>query len=178
MGDDGFGAVNSFRKRMGDYIFHVLDSFLASELVPAFARRRLLKIISIRLLPTSTIWAGCSFRSNKIEIGANVFINVGFFFDGYYQCTIGDNVRIGQFVRILTATHDIGSSFQRGRSEVVGGPVHIENGCWIAAGVTILPGVTIGPGCVIAANSMVAESTTANGLYAGTPARRMKDLPP
>lgn len=171
-----FDNFRLLRKRVNDYAFHVFDSFLSSEIVPAFARRKLLRMMGITLLQTSTVWAGCSFRSNKISIGSNVFINVGFFFDGYFQCVIGDNVRIGQFVRIITATHEIGPSSQRGQTEVVGAPVAIEDGCWIATGVVLLPGVTVARGCVIAANAMVAESTSPNGLYAGTPARRIKEL--
>ncbi|WP_372495087.1 acyltransferase [Nocardioides pinisoli] len=51
------------------------------------------------------------------------------------------------------------------------------NGAWIGAAVTVLPGVTIGPGCVVAAGSVVTADCQANGLYAGVPARRIRDLP-
>ena len=40
----------------------------------------------------------------------------------------------------------------------------------------ILPGVTIAEGCVIAAGAVVNKSTEPDGLYAGVPARRVKDL--
>lgn len=124
----------------------------------------------------STIWPGASFRSKRVTIGSNVFINVGFFFDGYDRLTVGDDVRIGQFVRVITATHEIGPSRQRGLVEVVGRPVTIANGCWIGAGAVILPGVCIAPGCVVAANSVLGESTERDGLYAGNPARRVREL--
>jgi maltose O-acetyltransferase len=55
-------------------------------------------------------------------------------------------------------------------------PVIIERGCWIGMGATILPGITIAEGCVIAADCTVTKSTAPNGLYAGTPARRIKNL--
>ena len=41
----------------------------------------------------------------------------------------------------------------------------------------ILSVVNILDGCIIAANSVVTKSTEPNGLYAGVPARRIKDLP-
>jgi hypothetical protein len=39
-----------------------------------------------------------------------------------------------------------------------------------------LPGVVIGPGCVIAAGAVVVSDCKPNGLYAGVPARRLRDL--
>ena len=47
---------------------------------------------------------------------------------------------------------------------------------WICAGAAILPGVQIASGCVIAAGAVVTHSTAPNGLYAGIPAIRKKDL--
>jgi acetyltransferase-like isoleucine patch superfamily enzyme len=78
-----------------------------------------------------------------------IFINIGFFFDGATRLSICDNVRIGQFVRIVTATDEIGPSEQRCTIQAM--PVRIETGCWIGAGVMILPVFTIQHGCVIGA---------------------------
>lgn len=163
---------------MGDYAFRVMSSLLASETLPAFLRTKAMRAVGFQISREATIWAGASFRSKKVEIGSNVFINVGFYHDGYDMLHIGDNVRIGPFVRVVTATHEIGPSNQRGMVEVVGKPVRIEDACWIGAGVSILPGVTINRGCVVAADSVVYESTEADGLYAGNPARRVRELEP
>ncbi len=43
-------------------------------------------------------------------------------------------------------------------------------------GAIIMPGVTIAEGCVVAAGAVVTRSTEPNGLYAGNPAVRKKDL--
>ncbi|WP_158809375.1 DapH/DapD/GlmU-related protein [Beijerinckia sp. L45] len=161
---------------MGDYAFRVLNSVLGSEMLPASIRMKLMRRLGFNIADGSCIWAGASIRSKKIDIGAGVFINIGFYFDGYDRLEIGDNVRIGQFVRVITATHDIGPSEQRGLIEVLGKPVRIEAGCWIGSGVSILPGVTIERGCVIAANAVVMEKTESDGLYAGNPARRVREL--
>ena len=135
-----------------------------------------MRTIGFKISPKATIWAGASIRSKRITIGSEVFINVGFYFDGYDMLNIGNNVRIGPHVRIITATHKIGPPSQRGTVEVVGKPVTIDDACWICAGVTILPGVTVEKGCVIAANSVVFKSTERDGIYAGNPAKRVKDL--
>ncbi len=161
---------------MGDYLHRVTNAFLGSELLPAGTRTKLMRLVGFKMSKDACIWAGGNFRSKNISIGSGVFINVGFFFDGYDALEIQDNVRIGQFVRVLTATHNIGPHEQRGPIETFGLPVKIEAGTWIGSGVTILPGVTIAAGCVIGANSQVATSTEPDGVYAGTPARLIRKL--
>jgi maltose O-acetyltransferase len=122
------------------------------------------------------LWAGANLRSRKFRAGSGVFVNIGFYHDGFEFLTIGDRVRIGPYVKMITATHEMGSSHQRGLTEVVGKPITIEDGCWIGANVTVMPGVTVAAGCVLAAGSILHESTNRDGLYAGSPARRVRDL--
>lgn len=55
-------------------------------------------------------------------------------------------------------------------------PTLIKDGCWVGANVTIIPGVTIGEGCIIAAGAVVTKNCEPDGLYAGVPAKRIKDL--
>ncbi len=163
---------------MGDYAFRVMSSVLSSEALPAFVRTKAMRAVGFQISKDVCIWANASFRSKKVRIDSGVFINVGFYHDGYDMLEIGRNVRIGPYVRIITATHEIGPADQRGLVEVASGPVRIEDGCWIGAGVIILPGVTIQKGCVIGAQSLVARSTEVNGLYMGAPARRLRELDP
>jgi maltose O-acetyltransferase len=161
---------------LGDYIHRVTDTLLASEFLPAKYRLKLMRIAGYQVAPDASIWAKASFRSKKIVVGANVFINIGFFYDGYALLDIEENVRIGQYVKVLTASHEIGPAEQRGQIEVISAPVSIGFGSWIGCGVTILPGVHVAPGCVIAAGAVVTRSTEPNGVYAGIPARRLRDL--
>ncbi len=161
---------------MGNYSYRVANAFLGSELLPVSLRTRAMRLAGFDISRKTTIWAGANLRSKRIRIGSGVFINVGFYHDGYEWLEVGCDVRIGPYVRIITATHDIGPPHQRCLIEVVSKPVAIGDGCWIGSGVTIMPGVTIGKGCVIAAMSLVLKSTESNGLYAGTPARRIRDL--
>lgn len=145
-------------------------------MLPVMFRMKLMRVMGYDIQPSSCVWAGASFRSKKVKIGSNVFINVGFFFDGYEMLRIGDNVRVGQFVKIITATHEIGPPAQRGQVEVVGKPVSIGSGSWVGCGVTIMPGVTVADGCVIAAGALLTRSTVPNGLYGGVPARLLRQL--
>jgi maltose O-acetyltransferase len=174
----GLAKASKMGAGMGDYIYRITNAALGSEFMPAFLRRSIMRSMGFDFSKKSAVWSNCSFRSRKVSIASGVFINVGFYHDGFDWLTISDNVRIGPFVRVITATHDIGPSSQRGMLEVVGKPVHIAEACWIGSGVTILPGVTIARSCVIAAGAVVYESTDVDGLYAGNPAKRVRDLEP
>ena len=161
---------------MGDFLHRLTDAVLRSEFLPVFLRMKIMRMVGFRICPDVTIWPGASFRSKNFQIGHNVFINVGFFFDGCAELVIEDNVRIGQYVRVITGTHEIGSVDQRGSVDVVARSVRIERGSWIGAGAILLPGVTIGAGCVIGAGSIVTHATDPSGIYLGNPARRVRDL--
>lgn len=161
---------------MSDFAHRAFDYLLSSELVPVFIRMRVMRMQGYDFPPSTCIWSRHIIKSKRMSLGHESFINVGFFFDGAGDLKIGSRVRIGQFVRILTATHEIGPSEQRCTMEAVIKPVSIENGCWIGANVTVLPGVVIRKGCVIGANSVVTKSTEPDCLYLGNPARKVRKL--
>lgn len=161
---------------MGTYVHRVTDAILGSAFLPASVRGKLMRLLGFKMAPDACVWSGASFRSKRIQIGSEVFINVGFFYDGDDDVVIENNVRIGQFVRLITGSHEIGPSTQRCLVESSAKPICIEAGCWIGSSVTILPGVTIRRGCVIAAGSIVTKCTEPDSLYAGTPARFVKKL--
>lgn len=106
-------------------------------------------------------------------IGDYSWVNAGAFIEN--GTVIGHRVAIGPSVTICTVTHQIGPEKARA-GQNVNLPVVIGDGCWLGASVTVLPGVTIGTGCVIAAGSLVRQDCAPNGLYAGVPARRVRDL--
>lgn len=119
-------------------------------------------------------------RPTGLIIGNDCFLNYGV----HCHCggnkevgiSIGSNVYIGPDVRICCSSHEISSKNCRAGKNIYG-PVYIQDGCWIGLCSVILPNVTIAKGCVIAAGSVVTKSTEPNGLYAGVPARRIKELP-
>lgn len=161
---------------MSDYFHRAFDYLISNELIPVFMRMKFMRMRGYGVDLTSCIWSHHIIKSNRMTLGEQSFINVGFFFDGAERLHIGNRVRIGQFVRVLTATHEIGPSEQRCTMEAVLKPVTIEDGCWIGANVTILPGVVIGRGCVVGAGSLVTASTEPDCLYLGSPARKVRSL--
>lgn len=78
-------------------------------------------------------------------------------------------------VVFITSNHSMNSSDKRG-GQLKPLPIVIKDGCWIGANVTILPGTIIEEGCVIAAGSVVKGVCKINSLYAGVPAKKIKDL--
>jgi maltose O-acetyltransferase len=161
---------------MGNYLHRIVDAALASEFVPVTIRMPVMRWFGYNIHHTACIWARANIRSKMVKIGPGVFINVGFFHDGWQMLEIGPNVRIGQFVRVITGTHIIGPPSQRCTIDAVGGPVVIGEGSWIGCNVTIMPNVVISKGNVIAAGAVVTRSTQPNGLYAGIPARLVRVL--
>ncbi len=152
-----------------------IDIIAASYLCPRRIRCFLYKAYGMEV-HSSAIRAQCYFASNKVCVGKGVFINHGCSFHNSGESVIlQDNVWVAMGVCFTTSTHEIGSSCQRA-GQPLSRPIDVGIGCWIGANATILPGVTIGDGCVIGSGAVVNKNCEPNGLYAGVPARRIKDL--
>lgn len=156
-----------------EVIWDVLVNHIgASVLLPNRVRAMLYRWLGIRTM-TNDIRPGCNFRGSNIEIGRGSFLNHSCVVEDHVK--IGDNCMIAFDVILCTSTHKIGSHAKRG-GESVNLPITIGNGCWIGARVTVLPGITVGDGCIIAAGAVVTSDCEPDGLYAGVPARRIKEL--
>ncbi|WP_238397950.1 acyltransferase [Rothia amarae] len=146
------------------------------ELVPGAIRAEILRRLGHKNIGNAFINPGSTFPGFGTAIGDGTFINREVFFDDSELIIIGKNVGIGPRTCFLTGSHHIGPATHR----IEGGgnhqPIVVEDGCWLGGNVTVLPGVTIGRGCVIAAGAVVTKSCEPNGLYAGVPARRIRDL--
>jgi maltose O-acetyltransferase len=125
---------------------------------------------------SSLIQSGVYFFSSQIEFGDYVWINHRVYFDTRDWIRIGDRTGLGPETMVITSTHEHGDHFQR-RGSYKTAPVTIGAGCWIGSRVMILPGVTIGDGCTIASGAVVTGDCEPDGLYAGVPAKRIRDLP-
>jgi acetyltransferase-like isoleucine patch superfamily enzyme len=110
----------------------------------------------------------------NIRVGDRVFINQNCTIYALAQVTIGDDVMIGPNVSLITSEHPVAPS-QR-RAYLLGKPITIEKGAWIAAGVTIIGGVTVGENSVVAAGSVVTRDVPANTLVGGNPARVIRSI--
>jgi len=108
-----------------------------------------------------------------IKLGKNVFINHACSFLDLGGIEIEDNVMIGPRVNISSENHptEIGK-----RNTMVPQKVTIKKGAWLGANVTVLPGVSIGENSVVAAGALVNKDVEPNSVYAGIPAKKIKEL--
>jgi maltose O-acetyltransferase len=167
-----FPNINLVIERVWREFF--INSLAASSLVVNPARAALMRLYGIQTQTTS-IRPGCYFGSRDIIIGPGTRVNYRCFFDGAAPIRIGQNCGIGMEVMFCTSSHKIGSAFERA-GPASPGPITVGDGCWIGARAVIMPGVTVGSGCVIATGAVVNKDCAPNGLYAGVPARRIKEL--
>lgn len=120
---------------------------------------------------TSVHWRAVFYRPERVTIGNHTIIGNDIFLDGRRGITIGDNVNVGGHVQIFTLQHDpddpdFGTD---------GGPVVLEDRCWVASRATILPGVTIGEGAVVAAGAVVTKDVAPYAVVGGMPAKFLRE---
>ena len=114
----------------------------------------------------STVWFGAVLRgdTNRIRIGQRsniqdgtvVHVNAG----AEWACTIGDDVTVGHACIIHACT--------------------LQDRSFVGMGATVLDGAVVESGAMLAAGGLLApgKRIPAGELWAGAPARKMRDIPP
>lgn len=179
--------VAKLTRRVGFKIVRVLIALQASALMPTPLRMMLLRAMGAKLDRTSGIAQGVFIGAPwRLRMGAHAYVNMNSVLDGCSDITLGDGVRVGLGVTILTGTHPIEPSVMRRDvfTPIMCRPVVVERGCWIGSNTLLMPGVHIGEGCVVGGGSVVTEDCLPNGLYANMAgasglvrARRVRTLP-
>jgi acetyltransferase-like isoleucine patch superfamily enzyme len=83
---------------------------------------------------------------------------------------IGNNVRLGPNVGLISANHDPDDYDNWIKTK----PILIGDNVWIGMGVVIMPGVTIGDNVIIAANAVVNTDIPDNSIAGGIPCKVIK----
>lgn len=109
----------------------------------------------------------------KIYVGMNSWIGrPGSYIQGAGGVYIGNYVRFGPNVGILSSNHDLYDKTKYNNK-----PIYIGDSCWIGMNSTVLAGVKLGPGIIVGANSVVTKSfPDGYCVIAGNPARIVKKL--
>lgn len=157
-----------------------LNGIAASPLVPSVLRTPMLRAYGLDIR-NYHVQAGCFFGGRSIRIGQHAFVNYGSFFDNSAPIEIGEGASIGPQCMFITQSHRIGETQEqrtdRSEGTSVLAPIEVGRNVWLGARVLVMPGVTIGEGSVVAAGAVVTKDCEPNGLYAGVPAVRIRDLP-
>lgn len=94
------------------------------------------------------------------------------YIQGINGIVLGDNIRIGPGVGIISANHSL-EDYDR---HVPCSPIKIGNHCWIGMNAIILPGVVLGNHVIVGAGSVVTKSFPDNVVIAGNPARVVRHI--
>lgn len=152
-----------------------VNTVAASRLLTMPARCALLRRRGLRL-ETDAVAPGCHFQTAAFALGPGGYVNRGVFVENSAPVTVGAHSGLGIGSMLVTVTHALGPHEAR-MGPWTAEPIVIGDGCWVGARATILGGVTIGDGVVVAAGAVVTSDCEADGLYAGVPARRVRELP-
>jgi maltose O-acetyltransferase len=161
-------------KRLGRSVFHAATGLVCAVL-PGPLRGAGLRCLGVHIGRHTTIGRHLLLASSRLEVGDRVFVNAGVIVDNKASVIIEDDAAIGPGALITTAGHDM-SSPRRRQGPVEPAPVHIGRGAWIGARAVVLPGVTVGEGSVVAAGAVVTRDCKPHTVYAGVPARPIREL--
>lgn len=116
----------------------------------------------------------------EIHILDDVSINNNVHIGAINKIIIGKYCLIGSNVLITDHSHGDLNSFStepfKYRKLFSKGPVIIKDNVWIGENSSILGNVTIGENVVIGCNSVVTKDIPPNSIYAGSPAKKIKDF--
>jgi maltose O-acetyltransferase len=160
-----------------DALRHVVrHSVAGSPLLPRLSRYAIYRAAGIHtatanLCPHLTITG----PGRNLSIGARTFVNRDCHVDLLAPVSIGSDCLLAMDVLITTSDHERGADGVRSRQ--IGRPITVGNRVWLGARSTLLPGVSVGDDVIVAAGAVVTRDCAPAGLYAGVPARRIKDLP-
>lgn len=112
---------------------------------------------------------------NYIKIGERVFIGNGCEFNCSTRISIGNDCLIASNTTFVDTGHAIGPEKRINQQECLFEEINISEDVWIGTQCVILKGVTIGKGSVIGAGSVVNKSVPPNQVWAGVPARFIRN---
>ncbi len=122
-----------------------------------------------------------SILSGNIHLGSHIHISAHCLLYGSNGIIMEDYTGLSPRATIFSASDDFSGLFMIGPvipnkfRNVKCGTVIIKKFCQIGAGSVIMPALTIAEGAVVGAMSLVNKNLEAWQIYAGIPARRIKE---
>ena len=138
--------------------------------IPIWVIRKLLyRLFGMKIGKGTRILMGTKINYPKhIIIGDNTIINEWCYLDGRGGISIGSNVTIANYTKLITGFHDIDDeNFKYCESRI-----DVGNNVAIFADSVVLAGAIINDGCVFSAKSLIRKGVyNKKGIYAGNPAK-------
>ncbi|MFT3997298.1 MAG: colanic acid biosynthesis acetyltransferase WcaF [Asticcacaulis sp.] len=168
------GASFSLSNRLSRLVWNICWLVLASW-TPPFAhpwRRFLLRSFGAKIQGKSDVRGSARvWYPGYLVMGDNSIIADRVICYNMALITIGDYTVISQGAHLCAGSHDIVDP----HFQLIARPIHIGKECWVAAEAFVGPGVTMGEGAVLGARGVAFRDMDANGVYAGNPAKKIKD---
>lgn len=163
-----------FRYFIFDYILSFINWIPGA--LGIFLRYITYKIVGKKVGKNVTIYEGLKIiRPENFVIGNNSGINYGGYFDASGGVNIGNWVRMGSKVTIISSNHNMNKRDVLIKHQGTNySPVTIGDDVWISCNATILSGVTVGKGAVIAAGAVVTKDVPEYAIVGGVPAKVIK----
>ena len=131
---------------------------------------------NVNISPDAMIFSRESGYYGCLTVGNNTNFSDGVVLDLSQDINIGNNVALGHGVTIFTHNHEYTDPEKAAwKGGVISKAVNIKDDCWIGANVTIMPGVTIGKRAIVATGAVVTKDISDNQMFAGVPAKCIKD---
>ncbi len=162
---------NHFRviKRELSYLF--VNKFV--NRIPSWRIRRLFYIgFGMKIGKDARINIGAVIdHPQNIVVGDRSVINENAYLDGRGGLTIGQDVSISIYSKVITASHEKdSSSFAYFNNSVI-----IEDNVWLGVGAIICDGSHLKKNAIVGAGCVVKGIIDENGIYIGNPAKKIGD---
>lgn len=116
--------------------------------------------------------------SSRLSLGQNVVLNDALINTSSGNVTLEDYVFFGHGVCLLTGTHDY-HQFNLDRQTCIplqGRDILVKKGAWLGSNVTVIGPCVVGAHSVVATGSVVLHDVEDHAIYAGVPARKIKNI--
>jgi len=112
---------------------------------------------------------------NYIQLGDNVFVGADCQFNSSTQIILGNDCLIASNTTFVDTGHENALGTLIREQPCTFEKIVLGNDVWVGTHCSILKGVTIGDGSIIGAGSVVNKSIPANQIWAGVPAKYIRD---
>ena len=114
-------------------------------------------------------------RECKLIVGEHSEILPDCIINGGANIIIGNRCTIGARNSINSSKHIVNDKTLFHEKKYTHSPVIIEENCWTGINVVVNSGLTIKKNSIIGANAVLTQSTEANSVYIGIPARKKEN---
>lgn len=115
---------------------------------------------------------------NRLSLGRNVVLNDALINTSSGDVILEDFVFFGHGVCLLTGTHDYHqfNLDRQTRIPLQGRDILVKKGAWLGSNVTVIGPCVVGAHSVVATGSVVLHDVEDHSIYAGVPARKIKNI--